>query len=279
VTRPAVSGSTSVYGLAGDPVAHSLSPALHNAAFEALGIDAVSVALRADVDAAASVVSAVRAIGIRGLSITMPLKSAVVAYCEEHTEVVARLGSCNVLTSLRGEAVRADSTDGEGLLDAIRCVAGLDLDGARCAVLGAGGAARAVIDALAHAGAREVIVVARRTEAAASAAALASVARPGEAAEAQDADVVVQATPVGMQDTPARRADGLLDGAMLGAGQVAVDLVYHPRVTRWLAGATASGATPVQGVEVLIHQAQLALTGWLGVPVPLAPLHEVAVST
>jgi shikimate dehydrogenase len=279
VTRVAISGSTSVYGLAGDPIAHSLSPALHNATFEALGIDAVSVALRAGVEAAASVVGAVRSMGVRGLSITMPLKSAVVEHCDECTEVVVRLGACNVLTALPGAKVRADSTDGAGLLDAIRCVAGRDVDGARCAVLGAGGAARAAIDALARAGAREVLVVARRPEAASAAAALAPVARPGQAAQAHDVDVVVQATPVGMHDTASRSDDALVDGVMLGAGQVAVDLVYHPRVTRWLAGATVAGATPVQGVEVLVHQAQLALIGWLGADVPLAPLHEVAAST
>jgi len=272
---PRVSGATAVYGIAGDPVAHSLTPALHAAAFEALQVDAVSVALRAGADAAVTVVDAVRRLGIRGLSVTMPLKDAVVAHCEERTDVVARLGAANCLTATARGTVLADSTDGDGLLEAIACAGGASLHGARCVVLGAGGAARAAIDALARAGAADVAVVARRDDAAARAARVATVARPGEAADTSSASVIVQATPVGMLDTAAVDAEALVDGGSLGAGQVAVDLVYHPRVTPWLARAAAGGATTVGGDEVLVHQAAFALERWLGAPVPLDALHAV----
>jgi shikimate dehydrogenase len=270
-----VTGRTAVYGIAGDPVAHSLTPALHEAAFAALRRDAVSVALRARADAAATVVDAVRRLGIRGLSVTMPLKSAVVAHCEERSDVVARLGAANCLTATAHGTVRADSTDGDGLLAAIACATGAPIDGARCAVLGAGGAARAAVEALSRGGAAEVVVVARRETAARQAAALAAVARAGTADEAARADVVVQATPVGMHDTAAATADALVAGARLGAGQVAVELVYHPRVTPWLRGATAGGAATVEGVEVLAHQAAVALERWLDAAVPIGALHAV----
>ena len=274
MTEHVVSGATSVYGVVGDPIAHSLTPSLHAAAFRALGVDAVSVALRAGADAAATVVDAVRRLSIRGLSVTMPLKDAVVAHCEERTDVVARLGAANCLTATERGTVLADSTDGDGLIEAIACAGVRSVDGARCVVLGAGGAARAAVEALARAGAADVAIVTRRPEAAAQASGLAAVARPGTAGDALEALVVVQATPVGMQDTAAHDAAPLVDGGALGAGQVAVDLVYHPRVTSWLARAEASGALTVEGVEVLVHQAAVALSRWLGRDVPLEGLHR-----
>ena len=273
--RAAVSGTTAIYGVVGDPVAHSLTPALHAAAFDALGVDAVSVAFRAGTDTAALVVDAIRRLGIRGLSVTMPLKDVVLAHCEERSDVVARLGAANCLTATSQGTVRADSTDGDGLLAAIACARGTPAIGARCVVVGAGGAARAAVEALARAGATDVAVVARRADVAARAAGIAGVARVGTAADAGDADVIVQATPVGMVDTPSVDAEPLVDAAALGAGQVAVDLVYHPRVTPWLARAAAGGATTVGGDEVLVHQAAFALERWLGAPVPLDALHAV----
>jgi shikimate dehydrogenase len=274
VPQRAVTGATAVFGVAGNPVAHSLTPALHAAAFEALGVDAVSVALRADARDAATVVDVVRRLGIRGLSVTMPLKDAVVAHCEERDGVVERLGAANCLTVTATGTVRADSTDGDGLLGAIDCAGEGTLVGARCVVLGAGGAARAAIDALARAGAADVAVVARRHDAATRAASIASVARVGEPADAASAGIIVQATPVGMLDAEAADAHALVDPSTLGAGQVAVDLVYHPRVTPWLARAAARGATTVEGVEVLVHQAAVALSRWLEAEVPLDALHR-----
>ena len=218
-------------------------------------------------------VDALRRLGVRGLSVTMPLKDAVVAHCDVHTAVVERLGAANCLTRADEAAVHADSTDGDGLLAAIACVHVIPA-APRCVVLGAGGAARAAIDALARAGAVDVAVVARRADAAARAAGVAATARVGTALDALDADVVVQATPVGMHDTATADATPLVDPASLRAGQVAVDLVYHPRVTPWLARAAAAGAATVEGVEVLVHQAHVALTGWLGADVPVDALHE-----
>jgi shikimate dehydrogenase len=274
---PAVSGATAVYGVAGDPVAHSLTPALHAAAFEALGLDAASVAFRAGVDDAAAVVDAVRRLGVRGLSITMPLKEAVVAHCDARSDVVALLGAANCLTATPGGGVRADSTDGDGLLAAVACEHGGPFGVRRAVVLGAGGAARAAVEALARAGTQDVAVVARRHDAAVRAASVApDVARAGSAEDAADADLIVQATPVGMAGTDAADAEALVDPSRLRASQVAVDLVYHPRVTPWLAGAAAAGAATVEGVEVLVHQAALALRGWLGTEVPLGALHRAA---
>jgi len=270
-----LSARTAVYGVAGDPIAQSLSPALHMAAFEAMGVDAVSVAFRTGADDAATVVDALRRLGVRGLSVTMPLKSRVLEHCDEVTEGAARIGSANCLVRGDDGTVRAETTDGAGLLAAISCVTGRGIAGLSCAVLGAGGAARAAIAALCDAGAREVVVVARRPDAAEAAAALGTVARRGTPPDAAGAAVVVQATPVGMQGSDAENDTELLDGGALGDGQIAVELVYHPRVTPWLARAGSAGATCVPGVEVLVHQAALALELWLGAPPPTEGMHLV----
>jgi shikimate dehydrogenase len=266
-------GATLVFGVAGAPVAHSLSPTLHNAAFRALGIDAVSIALRAGEPDAAVVVDAVRRLGVRGLSITMPLKAAVVEHCDERGVVVDQLGAANCLVRTSAGTVRAESTDGDGLVAAIACVAGRDVLGMRCAVIGAGGAASAAVVALIDAGATEVLVIARHPDRARSVADLADAARVGDPRDVAGLDLVVQATPIGMLGTTEAQASPLVDPTSLRAGQVAVDLVYHPRVTPWLARAASSGASVVGGVEVLVHQAAAALVIWLGVPAPIEVLH------
>jgi shikimate dehydrogenase len=274
----APTGSTAVFGVAGDPVAHSLSPKLHNAAFLALERDAVSIALRADASDAAVVVDALRRLGVRGLSVTMPLKAAVVKHCDERADVVELLGAANCLVRTDEGAVRAESTDGDGLLAAIACVADRDVRGLRCMVVGAGGAARSAVVALAGAGVAEVVVLARRAEQARGVASLAEAAREGSTRDLEGVDIVVQATPVGMLGTAEERATPLVDALSLRAGQIAVDLVYHPRVTPWLARAASRGACPVGGVEVLVHQAALAISIWLGAPAPLEVLHAAAVA-
>jgi shikimate dehydrogenase len=246
---------------------------LHNAAFEAMGVDAVSVALRAGAQEASLVVGAVRSLGVRGLSVTMPLKTAVVAACDERTPTVERLGAANCLVHRDGTGVLAASTDGTGLLGAVSCATGESVASMRCAVLGSGGAALAAIDALVGAGAAEVIVVVRRAGGAERALALGACVRVGTADDAAGADLVVQATPVGMEGTPTERSAPLLEPGRLHAGQIAVDLVYHPLVTPWLAQAAGSGARAVGGIEVLIHQAAGALELWLGTPPPMAALH------
>jgi shikimate dehydrogenase len=266
-------GATLVFGVAGDPVAHSLSPTLHNAAFRALGTDAVSIALRAAADDASLVVESVRRLGVRGLSVTMPLKSVIVGYCDELAPVVESLGAANCLVRTATGGVRAESTDGDGLVAAIACVADREVTGLRCGVVGAGGAARAAVLALAMAGAADVVVIARREDRAAEVADLTPVARVGTARDVPVLDLVVQATPVGMLGTAEERAEPLVEPSTLQAGQIAVDLVYHPRVTPWLARAASSGACAVGGVEVLVHQAASALAIWLGVAVPLDALH------
>lgn len=256
----------------GAPVRHSLSPALHNAAFDALGLDWVYLAFEVPAGAAGAAVEAMRTLGIDGLNVTMPHKEDVVAAVDKLSPVAERLHAVNTVVR-RGGVLVGESTDGEGFVAALRRDEGFDPAGKRCVVLGAGGAARAVVLALADAGAASVTVVGRTPERAAAAAALAGGrGRVGEAAEAAEADLVVNATPVGMAGDPSLP----LDAGLLGPGQVVADLVYHPLATPLLEAARSRGAMAVNGLGMLIHQAALAFRLWTGEDPPLEVMSAAA---
>jgi shikimate dehydrogenase len=159
-----ITGTTALYAVIGDPVRHSLSPVLHNAAFAALGVDAVYVALPVPAGRGGAAVRALPVLGIRGLNVTMPHKADAAAACDELTDDAARLGVANTVTLLDDGRLLGDSTDGEGFVRAL-LDEGLDPAGRRVAVIGAGGAARSVVLALGRRDAA-VTVWARREEAA-----------------------------------------------------------------------------------------------------------------
>lgn len=259
----------------GAPVEHSLSPAIHNAAFAALGLDWTYFAVSVPAGRAPDAVTAMRSLRLGGMSVTMPHKSAITAVVDETTPTAERLGAVNCL-SWRGTQVVGDSTDGPGFLDSLRVDHGWEPEGRRALVVGAGGAARAVVAALADAGAASVAVVNRNEERAERAAALADGrGRVATLAEAADADLVVNATPVGMG------ADGGLavPAELLGAGQAVVDLVYEPIETPLLAAARARGAMPVNGVGMLVHQAAHAFRRWTGEDPPVEVMSAAAVAS
>ncbi len=268
--RPALSARTRLVGVMGDPVAHSLSPLLHNAAFAALGLDWVSLGFLVPEGAAGAALSGMRALGLAGLSVTMPHKAAVVALVDElRRPELAALGALNCVRRCEGRLV-GDNTDGAGFLGALAERPGFDPAGRRCLVVGAGGAARAVVLALAGAGAAEVVVVNRSAGRAEAAAALAGGrGRTGAAAEAAGMDLVVNATPAGMAGSASAGAAVAVGPDQLHRGQVVVDLVYHPRRTAWMAAAAARGAVVVGGLGMLVHQAAAQLAWWTGTDPPL----------
>jgi shikimate dehydrogenase len=277
-----LSAATSVVGVIGDPVAHSLSPLLHNVAFAALGIDWVSVGFPVPAGQADQAVLGAGALGVRGLSVTMPHKDAAAVLADRRTPLADLLGAVNCLIR-RDDRWVGDNTDGPGLVAALRRGDRFEPEGRRCLVVGAGGAARAVVAALAGAGASEVVVVNRSPARGAAAAMMAGpVGRLGEAAEAAGCDLVVNATSVGMvgATTSPSATSGTesfggeppawpVDPALLHAGQMVVDLVYHPVVTPWLAAAAERGAQVANGLGMLVHQAALQLTAWTGLDAPV----------
>jgi shikimate dehydrogenase len=263
-----------VAGVIGSPIRHSLSPVLHNAAFRALDLDWAFLAFEVTAGDGAAAVHGARALGIEGLSVTMPHKADVIPALDKLSPTAEKLGAVNTITR-QGGALLGLSTDGPGFLDALRLDEGFDPAGRRCVVFGAGGAARAVVLALAEAGAAQVTVVNRTAERAREAVAVAgAVGRVGRAADAGDADLVVNATSIGMGDGVAP-----LDPALLGPGQLVVDLVYHPAVTPLVAAARDRGATAVNGLGMLIHQAAHAFRHWTGQEPPLPAMSAAALGS
>jgi shikimate dehydrogenase len=263
----------------GNPISHSLSPLLHQAAFDALGLDWVSVAFPVAVGLAPRALDAVRVLDMAGLSVTMPHKSDAAGACDELTPLARRLGAVNCVTNREGRLV-GDSTDGPGLLEALERASGSGPGGLRCVVIGAGGAGRAAVAALADAGAAEVVVVNRTLERAEVAASLAGpIGRVGTPDDIRRAELVVHAIPLGMSgsDDTAGTVGPFTD--LFHEGQVVMDLVYEPLQTPLLKGAAEKGAVTVSGLGMLVHQAAISLRSWTGLEAPTKRMWEAAVAT
>ncbi len=247
---------------------------LHNAAFEAAGLDWVYLAFEVPAGSAGAALEGMRALGIAGLSVTTPHKDDVARLVDRRSPTAERLGAVNTVVNLGRELV-GESTDGQGFVDAVRLDHGFDPAGRRCVVRGSGGAARAIVLALAGAGAADIVVVPGRDgEKAKVAAALAGAAgRVGTPAEAAAADLVVNATTLGM----AAGLDDLpLDPSLLGPGQLVVDIVYP--TTPFVKAALARGAAASSGLGMLLHQAAGAFRLWTGQEPPLAAMSAAALA-
>lgn len=255
-----ISANTRVAAVIGSPVRHSLSPALHNAGFEATGVDWVYTAFEVVAGDAGAALDAMRVLGFGGLSVTMPHKQAVAALVDELDPAASALRSVNTVVPVGDGRLKGYTTDGAGFIASL-AAEGVQTAGRRVCVLGGGGAARAIIDALARSGAAAVTVVNRSAERAQSAAALAgSIGAVGGASDVAECDIVVNATSLGMGSTELPCDPGLLH-----SGQVIADIVYHPRRTALLIAAERIGARTVEGLGMLVQQAVVQQQLWTGV--------------
>jgi shikimate dehydrogenase len=286
--RASLGPEVTLVGVIGSPVAHSLSPVLHEAAFDALGLSGRwrSFAFEVPAGQAPSALETMRRADVRGLSVTMPHKESVASLVDVRSETARRLEAVNCVRHADRELMGVN-TDGEGFVASLQRGAAFDPAQTRCVVVGAGGAARAVVLALAGAGARQVAVVNRTASRAATAAELAGAAgavidpdRPQSLAESvAAADLVVNATPIGMVGHA--DSDGgrwLVPSELLRRGQVVADLVYAPRPTPWLAAAAEAGATTLDGLGMLVHQAAAQVTWWTGTSAPVEAMWQAAES-
>lgn len=276
-----LTGHTRAAGVIGTPIRHSLSPAIFNAAFEAAGLDWAYLAFEVPEGAAGLAMAGARALGLEGLSVTMPHKAAVIEALDSLSEDAEALGAVNCI-SRRGGRLHGDNTDGVGFIDALRIDEGIEVAGARVAVVGAGGAGRAVARALGHAGAASIAVINRSRPSAEQAVHLAgAAARVGTADDLQGADLVVNATPLGMGivvSTSGEAEPLPFELHRLSSGQTVIDLVYHPAVTPLLGAARERGLRTVNGLGMLIHQAAHAFRLWTNEEPPLAAMSAAAVA-
>ena len=271
-------GQTTLAGVMGWPIAHSLSPAMHNAAFEALGMNWAYVPVPVRPGDVGAAVAGLRALGFRGCNVTVPHKEAVIPYLDRLPPRVARFGAVNTLIFERGADGRCtltgENTDVQGFVRALR-EEGYDPAGRRVVLVGAGGAARGVIYGLCGAGAASITVLNRTPERAQAlvedlAPAAGETALRAEAlteavllARAHQSELLVQSTTVGMW--PHAGASIWPEGRPLPAHLAVVDLVYRPIETRLLHQARESGATAFDGLGMLIAQGALSFQMWTGV--------------
>jgi len=256
----------------GAPVRHSLSPTLHNAAFKACNLDWVYLALEVEPGKGASAVEAMRSLGIQGLSVTMPHKAGAAAAADRLTPTAAKLGVVNCLF-WDGDEIVGDSTDGDGFIAALnRQVPGV-LERASVAVLGAGGAARSIVEALGRSNVDEIHIINRSSAKAQSASELAPQATCSRLEAVESTDIVVNATSVGMLGGPAP-GESLCSAVALGQHQLVVDIVYNPLVTPLLAAAKSCGAQTLGGLPMLVHQAAVAFEHWTGEAAPIEAMES-----
>ncbi len=266
-----IRGTTRVAAVIGWPVEHSRSPQMFEAAFAAAGLDAVMIPIGVPPGSFAQVIGALRAMRALGACVTLPHKLAAAALCDELTDAARAIGAVNCL-HIDGDRLVGHNTDCHGFTDAL-AAAGLAPRGLRCVLLGAGGAARAVAHGLEVAGAGPIDVLARSPERATWTAARPWTPDELRAAFAR-ADLVIDATPVGLADSAADLAavDALpLDA--LRAGAWVATLVYHRR-TRLLERAAAHGHPTLDGRGMLVHQGARAFAIFTGGPPPVAAMQH-----
>ena len=274
-----------VAAVIGDPARHSRSPAIHNAAFAAAGIDWVFTAFEVPAGGGAAALEAMRVLQLAGLSVTMPLKAEVAEAADLRDDEVEVLGAANCIVPLDDGRLRAANTDAAGFIAGLNADAGLEPEGLRVVLLGAGGAARAVAWGLAAAGAAEVAVINRTPSKARAAADIANATgeagQPGRVGSLDGiaaADMVVNATSVGMGADAAHPGRSAMpcDPTLLRPGQVAVDLVYEPLETAWLAALRRQGVEAHNGLSMLAYQAAAAFEMWTGVEAPVEVMRRAA---
>lgn len=279
-----INGATKIVGLFGWPVSHSLSPAMHNAAFAALGLNWVYIPLPLAPERISRAVSSLQTLNFMGANVTIPHKQAVMRYLDHIDPGAQAIGAVNTVV-IRADGVYGYNTDEFGFLQSL-LEADFDPRGARCLILGAGGAARATAFSLANAGASEIAVYNRTVERAAflvddlhsmfneTRFSYESLTTQSLGAANHFFDLVVNTTSVGMvpnaemtpwpEDIPLPKA-------------VICDLVYNPPTTRFLQQAEAAGLKIIDGIGMLVHQGARAFEFWTGQGPPTDLMRQVVV--
>ncbi len=255
-----VDQATRVYGVAGDPVAHSLSPAIMNAAFRRENVNGVYLALHAKT--LKDLLTCVREVPIHGISVTMPYKQAILPYLDNTDAHTTKIGACNTVVRAQDGKLYGFNTDAAGVVRPLERRLST-LENARILVLGAGGAARAAVFGLRERGAEVYIL--NRSAAPAKKLARSARARTIKRADLKKLafDVIINATPVGMGNT----RETPLQEKEINARYV-FDMVYDPGETKLLKLAKERGAQIIPGIEMFVHQAARQFEIWTGKPAP-----------
>ncbi|MYD48793.1 MAG: shikimate dehydrogenase [Chloroflexi bacterium] len=273
-------------GIIGYPIGHSISPRFQQAALDGLSINADYRAYEVHPDGVGDFVASLRGPGVLGINVTVPHKEAVMPFLDEIDDWAAEAGAVNTIVN-RGGRLAGYNTDGYGFLRALRESGGLEPAGKRGLILGAGGSARGVVQALLRAGIAELVIANRTVARAQSLAELATernvVAEAipleggplGDAAAA--ADLIVNCTSLGMRHGPDESATPL-GARQIPAAALVYDLVYNPMQTPLLRAAEQAGASTLGGISMLVYQGAASFEIWLERPAPVAVMMDAAMA-
>lgn len=258
----AISGTTRVVGVCGHGISYTLSPAMHNAAFQACGLDYVYVTFEVTPGYAEAAVAGIRGLGLAGVNVTKPLKTEMIPYLDELTVEARRIGSVNTIINRDG-ILTGTSTDGAGLLRALETW-GVPVKDRRVVILGAGGAARAACAMCRQAGAAHTVIASRNRERAVDTAAVGNAATvsldPNELEPTIRAtDLVINAVPVDLD----------LDPSWFSRTQAVYDTRYDVADTVLMRNARESGARAANGIDMLLFQGAASFEFWTGHDAPI----------
>ena len=277
-----ITGTTKICGIIGDPIEHSMSPVMHNAAFQALGLDYVYLPFHVRREELPGAIAGIRALNVVGLNVTIPHKEAVILLLDRLEPLAEKMGAVNTIVN-EGGLLTGHNTDAPGFLQALRSK-GIDPEGKSILILGAGGASKGISFILAEAGASLVILnrTVTRAEELASQIAQYYHRRPEALTLSEEnlargldgADILVNTTSVGMvpyvNQTP-------MPANLLNPNLVVCDIVYNPLETRLLKEAKAAGARTIDGLNMLVWQGALAFEKWTGQKAPFEIMKQAAV--
>lgn len=269
-----IDGETKVVGLIGYPIGHTLSPAMHNRAFEYLDLNYIYLPFPVEENNLKGALRALPALGIVGVNVTLPYKEKVLAYLDEVTEEAELTGAVNTIL-VKDDRLIGYNTDGKGFIVSLRKGAEIDPRGKRVVIIGAGGAGRAVSIQLAKEGAERIALfdivfdkaqdLASHIEKYISKVKAKRLREEGLEKEIRGADILINATPVGIKpDDPPP-----IDPKLLHPNLLVYDLIYNPPKTRLLSQAEEIGAKTLNGMGMLLYQGALAFTIWTGKEAPI----------
>ena len=277
---------SSVLGIIGYPISHSISPRFQQAGLDHLAIDCRYLPYEVEPDQVADFVASLRSDAVRGINVTVPHKEAVMPFLDEIDEWAAEAGAVNTIVNREGR-LTGYNTDGYGFLRALRESAGLDPAGKRALILGAGGSARGVAQALLRAGIAELVIANRTLERAEALAKLAAGRDvPAQAIElnalqssgaSDQADLIVNCTSLGMRHGPDEDASPL-PASRIPASALVYDLVYNPMLTPLLREAQIAGAPTLGGISMLVYQGAASFELWLNRPAPVSVMMDAAMA-
>ncbi len=277
-----ITGKTKVCGIIGDPIEHTMSPAMHNVAFESLGLDYAYLAFRVRKEALKNAIAGLKALGIAGLNVTIPHKVDIMPLLDKLEPLAGKMGAVNTIVNEDG-ILTGYNTDAPGFLQALKSN-GIEPGGKKIVILGAGGAAKGISFILAEAGASLVVLnrtLSRAEELAAQMARFRhqdlkamALSEANLAKALGGADVLVNTTSAGMVPEADRTP---VPAGLLRAGITVFDIVYNPLETRLLREAKAAGARTINGLDMLVWQGALAFEMWTGQKAPFAVMKQAAI--